>query len=93
MAGYLKSLLDDDGIECFIKNQFLTGGRGDLPLNECWPELWITDDDLYSRAMTILSTATPGPDRAIMPGWQCECGEQLEGQFETCWNCGSTRPE
>lgn len=92
MAGHLKSLLDADGIECFLKNQYLTGGRGDLPLNECWPELWVTHDESYEHAMKIISAATSSPDKMNASDWRCNCGEMIEGQFSSCWNCGNDKP-
>ena len=92
MAGYLKSLLDADGIECFIKNQYLTGGRGDLPLNECWPEIWITQDETFSHAMKIITSAITAPDHVVQSNWDCICGETIEGQFDSCWNCGKDKP-
>ena len=91
MAGHLKSLLDADGIECFIKNQYLTGGRGDLPLNECWPEIWITDDAAYAHAMKIVTAITTQNDTHPV-AWHCSCGETIEGQFDSCWNCGEDKP-
>lgn len=28
------------------------------------------------------------------PAWTCRrCGEECEGQFAQCWNCGAERPE
>ena len=93
MAGHLKSLLDADGIECFLKNQYLTGGRGDLPLNECWPELWITQDESYVHAMKIITATIYNPDKIVDSDWRCNCGELIEGQFGSCWNCGKDKPD
>ena len=39
--GYLKSLLEAEGIACNVRNELLLGGSGELPPNECWPELWV----------------------------------------------------
>lgn len=93
MAGHLKSLLDADGIECFLKNQYLTGGRGDLPLNECWPELWVTQDENYDQAMTIIAAVISNPNKLQASDWRCSCGELIEGQFGSCWNCGKDKPD
>ena len=93
MAGHLKSLLDADGIECFLKNQYLTGGRGDLPLNECWPELWVTQDDCYEKAMKIIASVISSNDKVVGSDWRCSCGEMIEGQFSSCWNCGKDKPD
>lgn len=90
-AGNVRNLLRQAGIEAFLRNQYLLGGAGDLPVNECWPEVWVDDADAL-RALAFLAelerqAATPRPD------WICErCGERNEGQFSECWRCGAQRP-
>ena len=90
MAGHVESLLQEAGINCFIKNQNLSGAMGELPPLECWPEVWINDDSLETKAKNIIDQtvrqAEPGPQ------WLCECGELIEGQFGSCWNCGRDKP-
>ncbi len=92
MAGHVKSLLEEDGIPCLVKNEALAGAIGEIPPIECWPEVWITDDDDYDRAREIIQellieTATPKAP------WRCQCGEEIEGQFHACWQCGRERPD
>lgn len=91
-AGHVLNLLRQAGIEGRLRNLYLGGGIGDLPINECWPEVWV-DDEQELRALTVLAElktrqANPGPD------WVCpHCGERNEGQFSECWRCGTERPE
>lgn len=92
MTGHVQSLLENTGIECIIKNQYLSGGMGELPINECWPEVWITDDSNFARAMQIVNSVIHDDDHPDT-GWQCRCGEQIESQFSACWNCGAERPD
>ena len=92
MAGYLQSVLESEGIDCWIKNLSLSGGIGELPPNECWPEIWLRHDRDYNRALAIVS-AFVKPSGTSHSAWQCSCGEQLEGQFEVCWKCGASRPD
>jgi hypothetical protein len=92
MAGHVKSLLENSGIECIDKNQFLSGGKGELPINECWPEVWVTNDADHDRAMEIVN-AIINDNQAPAAAWQCNCGEKIEGQFSACWNCGIDRPD
>jgi len=34
----------------------------------------------------------PAADLPPLPQWVCvHCGEQVEGQFDVCWNCGAAR--
>jgi hypothetical protein len=90
MAGYVRSILESCDIECVLKNQNLAGAMGELPPIECWPEVWIINDGDYNQAKQILDTSLP----AVMNmknGWQCSCGEKIEGQFSACWSCGNER--
>lgn len=94
MVGHLRNVLESHGIDCIVKNDFLCGAAGELPPNECWPELWIMEDRHYDEAVAIVSAASL--ENLVDPGgrWICaSCGEELEGQFTDCWSCGSSRPE
>lgn len=86
MAGHIHSLLETNGIECHMRNMNLSGGIGELPINECWPEVWVIDDaDFHNAEELIASTLSKVKQRK---DWQCICGEKIEGQFNTCWSCG-----
>lgn len=91
MAGHVKSLLEEDGIHCLIKNEALSGAIGEIPPIECWPEVWITDDDDYDRAKAIIENLLEDAQTIKLP-WLCECGEEIEGQFYACWHCGREKP-
>ncbi|MEQ8290485.1 MAG: DUF2007 domain-containing protein [Gammaproteobacteria bacterium] len=91
LAGHVLSLLQGNAIACHVRNLSLTSGIGELPINECWPEVWVNDarDEMTARQLieAALSEVQPGTD------WHCQCGEFIQGQFGTCWSCGSDRPE
>jgi hypothetical protein len=60
----LKGLLEQEGILCTIKNEYLSIAIGDIPPAECYQELWLLDADDYPRAKEILdswNTVTPLP--------------------------------
>jgi len=85
----IKNLLEEQGIECVIKNEFAGGGVGDLAPFETWPELWVTEPKQYGQAEQIIQQT-----REIISGkpWVCpSCGESNESNFELCWSCGSFR--
>lgn len=90
LIGHLQSVLENRGIGCWIKNQVLSAGMGELPPNECWPQLWLHHDEDYKNAMEIISPII-SPSQTKQASWECDCGEKLEGQFEICWNCGNER--
>lgn len=91
MVAFLRGILESDGVACLVKHELLAGAAGELPPIECWPELWITDDDQYPRAHELVR-ATLDAQADDAHGWQCpHCSERLEGQFAQCWNCGRLR--
>jgi len=91
MIGHLKNVLATFGIKCIAKNVDLISAAGELPPIECWPELWVLDDEKFSRAKSILKQ-TLAPLESVKKPWHCVgCGETLEGQFTECWNCGRER--
>ena len=92
LVGHLKSVLEDAGIACWIRNQSLAGGIGELPAQECWPELWLHNEADSYRARAIIDPIISPPVNR-QPPWRCDCGEQLEGQFDFCWHCGRQRPD
>ncbi|PLX84393.1 MAG: hypothetical protein C0617_07840 [Desulfuromonas sp.] len=89
-AGLLKEFLEKEGVACVLRNERLFAALGEIPFTECFPELWVVDDEVYPRAKALLENwLEDGP-----PGepWTCAgCGERLEGQFGACWKCGRRR--
>ena len=84
-----QALLEAAGIDSEVRNQFAVGGRGELPVFETWPELWVLHDRHIASAQRIIeSLQHPQPDRP----WDCEgCGENNADSFEFCWRCGAER--
>ena len=86
------SMLEQAGIRCLTRNEYLGGGAGELPLNECWPEVWVLEEAEAAAALRLIEGAL-GAASNVREAWNCAgCGERLEGQFAQCWNCGSERP-
>jgi len=60
---------------------------GEVPPIECWPELWIINDNDEALANKYLASDPLG--EKVLAEWKCEnCGERSEGQFTDCWSCG-----
>jgi hypothetical protein len=92
MAAMYQELLSREGIKCLVKNDRLSAGIGEIPFVECFPELWLIDDEVYPRARLLLDAwmaqTTGNEDEA----WICShCQEQVAQQFEACWNCSRGR--
>ena len=88
----LSSILEDSGITITVKNRYLYATRGEVPFTETWPEIWLLRDDDLPQAQAILAADQNRPAEDAQD-WICpNCGENIEGQFTTCWNCGADRP-
>jgi hypothetical protein len=87
-ATLLKDHLAARYIEAVIFGEYQVGGAGELPAIH-FPEVWVEDDDL-SRARTLLDEfLSPAEDQGT---WRCpNCDELVEGQFDLCWKCGTSR--
>ena len=84
----LKGLLDEVKIRCMIRNEYLSSAMGEMPFLETSPELWILKDEDYPRARQIIETWRTTRIE-IKDSWTCgHCGEIIEGQFTSCWQCG-----
>ena len=90
MTEHIKEILEEEGIDCMIKNLNLSGAMGEIPPIECWPEIWILHDEDYNQANSIVEDLTKDSSE-YQSSWICHCGEKIEGQFTDCWNCGIAR--
>jgi len=89
LVSMFKDILEQRGIKCWIRNEALSAGIGELPPIETWPQLCVEKDD-YSEAKHIVEESLAATDISIM--WKCDsCGEVIEEQFTECWNCGKSR--
>lgn len=94
-AHLLKGILESYGIPCEVRGEALFGLRGEVPLTpDTAPSVWIVDDADRDETRRILkeyekSNMLDGSDKE---SWICRyCGEDSEGQFTKCWNCGRPR--
>jgi len=88
---HCRSILEEAGIECVIKNETthdLVAGLPD-PLRQ--PALCVANDADAERARALLrDLATAGESNA--PDWKCpQCGETVPGTFGSCWKCETPR--
>jgi anaerobic ribonucleoside-triphosphate reductase len=88
----MKNLLELEGIMAIVRNENLTTALGGIPATECWVELWILDESREAEARDIIRKEQKSEDTAMTWPWICSrCGENIEGQFTECWNCGESR--
>lgn len=82
-------VLTAEGIPATVQRQYLAGVAGELPPDQCLPEVWIHHADQEAQARAWLEQLRNVPQRR----WMCACGELVEGGFEQCWCCGRPMPE
>jgi hypothetical protein len=84
-----RSALERAGIDCLVRNEYAGGAVGELAPIDAWPELWITRDRDYERAVAAIeSTRRDDGD----PDWNCRtCGHANPGTFDWCWSCAGDR--
>lgn len=89
---YIRAVLNQEGIRTTVRNQYLGSGLGELPAFECWPELWLENEQDTERARHIIQTCLNQETNSTQD-WVCpQCHECIEGQFGQCWNCGAENP-
>lgn len=83
-------LLCEAGYPATVERRFLSSVAGELPPDQCLPELWLRHDEHLGAARALLQDLACVPQRR----WVCGgCGELVEGGFEQCWACGALMPD
>ena len=84
--GYFRSILEEAGIACFIRNE-TTAQLTNIFIGPLQPTLCLTDDAEFERASTLL---LPHQSSAVcsLEEWNCPfCKESNPASFELCWKC------
>jgi len=88
-AEHFANVLRAGGFACEVRRTALYGAVGDLPWQECAPEIWLRNDADEAMAHRLLEELSAP---SVGESWQCTgCGELLEPQFGACWQCGEAR--
>lgn len=92
MAWHLRNVLEQHDIAAQVRNANLYSVAGELPVNECLPEIWVRPLDFRRAEQILRETQTDAENCG--PDWQCaSCSQMNAGSFELCWNCQANRPE
>jgi rubrerythrin len=101
-AHFLKGLLEQEGITSVIQGEALEGAWGNMPVSaRSLPGVWVDEADV-ARATPMVEEYQKREDAHLKepeteeettgPTWKCpKCGEEVEDQFDECWNCGAER--
>lgn len=91
MAWHMANVLEQYGIQALVRNDQLYSVAGEVPINECLPEVWVKNDLDCTRAKQILRELE-SPQQTEEKAWTCGgCGEENGGNFDLCWNCQHAR--
>jgi hypothetical protein len=80
-----KNILENAGISAILKNEFASGGLGDLAALDTWLEVWVANDEDYDQAVETLKSTLSTKNATE---WVCtNCREVNAASFDFCWNC------
>ena len=89
---HCRSILEEAGIACFIRNEDTHDLIAGLPDPLRQPSLFVNEDADAERARELLRDVQ-GAEKSDTPDWKCpQCGETVPGNFSACWKCETPRP-
>ncbi|MDO6427935.1 DUF2007 domain-containing protein [Thalassotalea sp. 1_MG-2023] len=85
LVNRMKDLIRAEGIAVFLKNEYAQGAMGEIAPLDCWPEVWVVNDQDITRAASIVKAAK---QNTHADDWICNhCTEKNDASFDICWNC------
>ncbi len=88
ICDYLRS----DDIDAQVHGSYLSGAAGELPVGTTL-SIWIREPLYKLRALELIGGFEAERKKAPRDT-QCQhCGEQVEGNYALCWQCGKPLPE
>ncbi|MGB5446089.1 MAG: DUF2007 domain-containing protein [Psychromonas sp.] len=85
LVSNIQNLIEAQGINTFLKNEFAQGAVGEISVFDSWPEVWVIDDADFDRAVEIVKASQSS---SLGADWICQnCSEINDASFEICWNC------
>jgi len=60
LVSNIRNIIEAQGINILIKNEFAQGAVGELSVTDSWPEIWVVNDEEYARTIEIC--------------WNCQSG-------------------
>lgn len=88
LINHYRSVLEESGIPCVVRGEYLASAVGEIPPIEAWAELWVVDESRFDDAARLIADLETAPRNGA--AWVCaECGEEHDTAFAACWKCGS----
>lgn len=89
LATLWQRVLESAGIPCELRNRYIGGALGEIPVDQAWPQIWVQKDGDLAAAQALMRELQTAQNLA---SWRCHgCNESIEGQFFQCWRCAATR--
>ena len=89
LATLWADMLSGAGLPTQVLRAYASGISGEIPPDQSLPELWVSDEDQWTAARSLLHELQHPPARR----WACRaCGEVIDGPFGQCWQCGAEAP-
>ncbi|MGJ7093789.1 putative signal transducing protein [Vibrio hannami] len=87
-------LLNSEDIFSEVRGDGIFGLKGELPLtDDTDPYVWLCDTSKMDEALSLIESFRQQSSDSLS-NWDCvKCGEENEGQFGACWQCGQEAPE
>ncbi len=92
-VAHARNLLEQAGIECYLRNEHAGSIMGEVPIFAIWPELWVRHERDIAAAEGIIAELIEAAAPAAGPDWTCPaCGAANGPQFGACWQCERPHP-
>lgn len=92
----VKSLLEANEIECEVRNEMMISVAGEVPFDQCWPQLYVVDDNQEQTAKEKIAEFLFKTQAGSLPSFCPQCdGEQIQfegkpnGIFFPRFKCGT----
>ena len=87
MVMNVKNVLNNNGFEVILNNEFASSASGGLAPFDTWPEVWLLKDNDLEEAKKIIALI----NTELSPvTWKCnDCNEVNDQTFDFCWKCHS----
>ncbi len=90
LATLWADMLCGAGLSASVQRAYAGSIAGEIPPDQALPEIWLHDDAEHARAEELMHELLNRPPLH----WLCtSCGENVDGPFEECWNCGAPMPQ
>ena len=87
MVMNVKNVLNNNGYQVIVNNEFASSASGGLAPFDTWPEVWLLKDEDFEEAKKVI--ASINTDLSLIT-WKCnDCKEVNDQTFDFCWKCHS----